>query len=306
MLFLSDRDGSVDAWAVRVSKNGAEGPPRLIQRNLGEAGALGFSEEGSFFFKRGKRWWSTGVASFDLASGPVDLESSTGILGSNMHPAWSPDGNRLAFVTEIEGPKGSGHLYSKSLHIYDLSTGSERELASHLQTRKPQWSPDGRFVVVSALDTLRDTERYQGGLYKVDTRSGEVSRILQLDPATRTSFGFDLSAIWSHDGRAIFYALYDNALGEGRLVWRDLESGEEEELYRDPGMTSRQFALSPDGRRLVFGLRNDSVGYNEGIHSGGRLMILNVDDGKVEELYRIAEQGRVWSLQWSPDGSHVL
>jgi Tol biopolymer transport system component len=153
---------------------------------------------------------------------------------------------------------------------------------------------------------MRATEPYQGGLYKVDTRSGEVSRILELDPATRTSFWADLSAIWSHDGGAIIYALYDNALGEGRLVWRDLESGEEEELYRDPAMTSRQFALSPDGRRLVFGLRNDSGGYNDGIHSGGRLMILNLDDGRVEELYRIAEQGRVYSLQWSPDGSHVL
>jgi Tol biopolymer transport system component len=306
VLFLSDRDGNTDAWAIRVSEHGAVGPPRLVQRDLGQAGPLGFSRDASFFFNRYKRWFSTGVAPFDPVSGTMVLESSTGILGSNMQPAWSPDGKYLAFVPEIEGPKGSGGPYRRPLHIYHLASGVKQELASHLQTRNPQWSPDGRCVIVSARDTLEETERYEGGLYTVDTQSGEVSQVLELDPATKTSFWADLSAVWSADGRAIIYGLYDNSRGEGRLVWLDLQSGRERELFRDSALTSRQYALSLDGRRLVFGVRNDAHGYSGGIHSGGRLMILDLDDGTVEELHRISEEGRVYSLQWSPDGNHVL
>lgn len=306
VLFLSDRDGTVDAWAIQVSEHGPEGPPQLLQRNMGQAKALGFSRDGSFFFSSYKRWFSTGVAPFDLASGTVATESSKGILGSNMPAAWSPDGEYLAFVPEIEGPKGSGGPYRRPLHIYHIASGSGRELASHLQTRNPQWSPDGRLIVLSARDTLRDRDRYSGGLFVVDTRSGGVSQVLKLDPATRTSFWSDLSAVWAPEGGAIIYALYDNALKEGRLIRRDLESGEEQELLRDSTLTSRQFALSPDGRRLAFSLRSAASGYNDGIHSGGRLMIMNLDNGRVEELHRIPEQGRVYSLQWSPDGKYVL
>jgi Tol biopolymer transport system component len=306
LLFVSDRDGALDAWAVRVSEGGAEGPPRLLQRDLGVADPLGFSRDGSLYFNRYKRWFSTGVAPFDLASGTVAMEAGTGILGSNTPPAWSPDGAYLAFVPEIEGPKGSGGPYRRPLHIFHIASGTKQEFASHLQTRNPHWSPDGRFVVVSARDTLRETGPFQGGLYTVDTRSGEVSQVLELDPATRTPYWSDLKGVWSADGTAVIYGLYDDAHKEGRLVWRDLESGEERVLFRDPNLASRQFALSPDGRRLVFGLRREPEGYSSGIHSGGRLMMLDLEGGEVEELHRIAAEGRAWSLQWASDGSHVL
>ncbi len=305
VLFLSDRDGITDGWAVRVTDDGPAGPPTLVLRNMGQVDPLGFARSGALLYASPKRWFSSGVAPFDLAAGEVIMESRTGILGSNMPPVWSPDGKYLAFVPEIEDPKGQGSPYRRPLHIYDLATGSKREIASHLQTRHPQWSPDGESILLCGRDLTQDP-RFGGGLYLADVESGQTTQVLSLNPETKTSFWSDLGAQWSKDGSAIIYGLYDNTLGQGHLVWRDLASGEERELFRDPKLTSRQHALSPDGRRLVFALRSAAEGYSSGIHSGGRLLIMDLDNGEVEELHQIPEQGRVWSLQWAPDGNHVL
>lgn len=305
VLFLSDRNGTTDTWSIRVTESGPSGPPKMVIRSSGQIEPLGFAKGGALFYSSYKRWFSTGVAPFDLAGGRVAMESRTEILGSNMQPVWSPDGGYLAMVPELEGPRGPGGPYNRPLLVYDLGTGSKRELASPLQTRNPQWSPDGESILFSGLDVTKGS-RYGGGLYLVDVESGQTTKLLELDPETKTAFWSDLSAMWSPDGTAFIYELYDNNLKQGRLVWRDLASGEERELFRDPTLTSRQFDLSPDGRRLVFAVRNTATGYNDGIHSGGRLLILDLDNGEVDELHQIPEQGRVNSLQWSPDGNHVL
>lgn len=307
VLFLSDRDGTEDLWAVRVTDSAPEGLPRMVSRNMGPVDPLGFARDGTLFYSAYKRWFSTGVAPFDLATGTVNMESRVGILGSNMPATWSPDGEYLAFVQEQEGPKGSGGPYQRPLRIRNLATGMERELARPLQTRNQKWSPDGRSILFCGRDPTRESGNYRlGGLYLVDVESGQTTQVLELDPETKTAFWSDLGAEWSKDGTAIIYSLYDNNLGEGRLVWLDLESGEERELFRDPTLTSQQFAVSPDGSRLVFALRSAAEGYSSGIHSGGRLLIMDLDDGDIREFHQIPEEGRVWSLQWTPDGEHVL
>ncbi len=307
VLFLSDRDGTEDLWGVRVTDGAPEGLPRVVRRNMGDVDPLGFAEDGAFFYSTYKRWFSTGVAPFDLATGTVDLESRVGILGSNMPATWSPDGEYLSFVQEQEGPNDSGGIYKRPLRIRHLATGMERELASHLQTRSQKWSPDGRSILFCGWDPIEESRNLRrGGLYLVDVESGQTTQVLELDPETRTAFWSDLGAEWSNDGTAIIYSLYDNNLGEGRLVWLDLESREERELFRDPTLTGRQFAVSPDGSRLVFALRSAAEGYSTAIHSGGRLLIMDLDDGDIREFHQIPEEGRVWNLQWTPDGKHVL
>jgi Tol biopolymer transport system component len=270
--------------------------------------ALGFAGGGDFFFSTGKRWFSAGIGPFNLDDGRADLDATRGILGSNMLPDWSPDGGRLVFVPELETPRGVGRPYHRPLHVYEIVSGTTRELASSLQTRNPRWSPDGRSILFCGRDTLRDTRTGEGGLYVVDVESGEFREVVDLDPATHTSFWSDLGGVWSHDGDAIIYALYDFQVGEGRLVWKDLESGEERVLYRDPRLTTRLLDLSPDGARLVFAQRSEAKGYTSGIHSGGSILVMDLASGDLREIHRVPDVPgqRVWSLQWAPDGKHVF
>ena len=303
VLFLSDRDGTEDLWAVRVIDGAPEGPPRMVRRNMGPVEPLGFTRDGTFSYSNYKMVYSTGVAPFDLATGTVTMESGVGILGNNMPATWSPDGEHLAFITTRASPIRR----PRTLRIRHLATGMERELAPHLLARNQRWSPDGRFILLSGvLSGEMEREDREPGLYLVEVESGETTQVLELNAETRLNPLEDLGGEWSKDGTAIIYSLFDKNLGEGRLVWLDLVSREERELFRDPKLASQHFAVSPDGSRLVFALRGAPEGYNRAIHHGGRLLIMDLDDGDIRGFHQLPEQGRVWSLQWTPDGKHVL
>jgi Tol biopolymer transport system component len=305
VVFLSDRNGTWDAWAVTVANGKAQSAPRLLQRNIGEVQPIDFTADGRLFYQTYTRWWSTSVAPFDAATGQVDRESAVAVRRSNMNVDWSPDGQYLALVGEEHGPGGPGFEYRRPLRIQHLASGEERELGRLKQTRRPHWSPDGGSILINARDKAREDDAYRGGLYLVDVESGDVSHVLDMPDGTVWWYGFE--AEWSADGRAIIYSAYNDDAREGRLVWRELASGTERELYRDSCLTSRTLDLAPDGRHLVFGIK-DSVGGSPTLMRGGRLMVMDLEGGEVRELLTLRE----WSLegarsvQWAPDGGHVL
>ncbi len=305
VLFLSDRDGTTDLWALAVVDGSAQGPPRLVRRNMGLVDPLGFTRDGRLFYSTYTRWFSTGVAPIDSTTGAVLWESGRAILGSNMPATWSPDGESLAFVQEQEGPGGPGGPYDRPLLVRHLATGSERILAPHIQARNQRWSPNGRFILMNGRDVTIEDEDYHGALYRVDVETGEATTLLDV-PAATSLWWAGISAVWSRDGESIIYSVFDEGSEMGRLVRRDLDSGREHELYRDPLLTTRMLAVSPDGRELVFGVRNSAEGSASWISNGGRLLVMDLSDGHVRELHDIREPGEVRSLQWTPDQSHVL
>lgn len=86
----------------------------------------------------------------------------------NCAPAWSPDGAKLALITENYTNQ------TKQLKIIDAAGGAEEELkpASLRQFRQVVWFPDGKNLVVSASD---------GGVYshvwKISYPAGEIVKL---------------------------------------------------------------------------------------------------------------------------------
>ena len=63
--------------------------------------------------------------------------------GFHDHPAWSPDGESIAFV-KGENPRGRFAKIRGSLVIVNVATGAERVLRlPYLTGGTPDWSPDG-------------------------------------------------------------------------------------------------------------------------------------------------------------------
>ncbi len=304
VVFLSDRDGTWDVWAATVVSGRSQGAPRLLHRNIGEVQPIDFTPDGGLFYQAYTRWFSASVAPFDMESGDVDMETAVAIRGSNMNVAWSPDGRYLASVGEQHGPGGPGFDYRRPLRIHDLTAGEEHELGRLKQVRRPNWSPDGRSILINARDEARGEEGYHGGLYLIDVQSGEVSHVLDVPDGAAWWYGFQ--AKWSADGAFILYAAYNEEAMEGRLVWRELTTGTERELYRDSCLAARVLDLHPDGTHLLFGLRDKPSGNVSTIQDSGRLMVLNLETGDLRELLGIQDSGVVASVEWTPDGSHVL
>ncbi|MGH9785490.1 MAG: TolB family protein, partial [Terriglobia bacterium] len=129
------------------------------------------------------------------------------------------------------------------------------------------------------------------GLYRVDARTGAITPVLR----DGVRWG-----IWTADGKSIIYVQEDERGGSIRI--RNLDNGEYKELFR-PGqsMYSSNLALSPDGRRLAFGLSTLSQ------IIGQILMVLPLDGGKPRELLRVTVlEGQFRGLDWARDGSHLL
>jgi Tol biopolymer transport system component len=297
VLFLSDRDGTWDLWAASIRDGAIEEPPRKVQRDIGELESVGFSQSGSFFYSVFTRWFNTSIAPFDVATGMANLEATTPLLGSNRDPHWSPDGQYLAFITESESTEGK----LGTINIRHLTTGEQRELAPDLGARfLGDWSPDGRSILVVAWDDTQEDPRYRGGVFAVDVASGEVTPLVGLPEGLVLQ---QMWAEWSADGEAIIYSV-NGAQRQGRLVRRELASGEERELYQDSLIIPRPLEFAPNGRYLVFAVQ-DSLNADR-----GGLAVLDLETratrGIVASRGWVGYTGSGGSVQWTPDGEYIL
>jgi Tol biopolymer transport system component len=200
----------------------------------------------------------------DLYTLPISGGKATRItsgLAFDAQPRFSPDGKRIAFISDRSG---GDNLWTMALDFRDttqLSQGNGNLFVS------PEWSPDGRYLVVSrATGPLGGAAKLE--MYRVGRRSAL--------PVIRGPQPFKtLGAAFSPDSRYVWYAGRNgdwsyNALFPQLQVYRyDREKGQSTLMTSRYGSAFRP-AISPDGKWLVYGTR-------EGAQTG--LRIRNLDSG---------------------------
>jgi len=290
VIFISDRTGALDLWLIQVENGRLKGSPRWIKSEIGKVFPLGFKQDGSFFFSMFRSWSNSYIASIDLAIGKVKAPLKQPFLGSNFSPQWSPDGEYIAYILEQLKPAGPA-FFKYILHIRSLKTGKDREVPCELDFfDNPRWSPDGHSILVTSFYKKDKKKDYVGGLYKIDVRDGKVILIAPYAPGI-DDWGWHRGE-WSKDGKAIFY------VNRGCILRREVNSGLEQQLYCDPNLFSI-LALSPDGRKLLFG-----IAYPE--KDAESILIMPVSGEKARELLRLKEAAVIRAFDWSSDGKHVL
>ncbi len=134
ILFMRDYLGSWDVWTIPVANGKLMGSPKRILSDVGRIFPMGFTAEGSFYFFSIIRRFTVEVAPFDTNTDTIQEQSDLLVLGSNYQAVWSPDGESLAFINEQAGIGGAG-FYHRPLHILDLETGEDRELATRYRSQ---------------------------------------------------------------------------------------------------------------------------------------------------------------------------
>jgi Tol biopolymer transport system component len=96
-------------------------------------------------------------------------------IWANVKPAWSPDGTRLAFLSERDGKYNSLALY---LMAADGSNVQKLTEPLYSDTVSFSWSPDGQQIVI-------ESDLPVGNLTIIDIKTGNTSTLLNL-PAGET------------------------------------------------------------------------------------------------------------------------
>ena len=285
ILFSSERSGSADAWLIAVAGGKALGEPVFVKKDWGFL-PMGFTRSGAFFYAVNNNVGDVKIVEVDPVSGNVvSPPKSASQRGNTWSPAWSPDGRFLAYILVREP--------NRAVIVRSLDTGEEREFEVGERTvglgASLHWLPDGKAVAVPAFEPGKGES-----LVRVDVQTGRITTLMPL-PAGVGFPKFDFSP----DGNTAYYVKPPALPGgnAGRVVARDLKSGQEVDVIERPGLN--RGIVSPDGRRLLIGVNEKGTQI---------LLIMPAAGGEARELLRVDGEKEVpfWgSPWWTPDGRSV-
>jgi Tol biopolymer transport system component len=220
LAFQSDRDGNLEIYTMNADGSGV----RRLTRHRDSDLVPSYSASGHLIaFER----FSPGEISVDPGRRDVFLMSADGSAENEVaeggNPAWSPDGDRIAF--EFEGD------------IYTVDPEGTNRKRLTLAADDPAWSPDGTKIAFSGVRAGRND------IFVMDPDGTDVQRL------TNDNL-FDEAPAWSPDGTKIAFEKVGQN-GNAEIGVMNADGSGQARLTSHPA-DDRAPAWSPDGTRIAF------------------------------------------------------
>jgi Tol biopolymer transport system component len=234
-----------------------------------EAGPLTLAPTRSIDFKTDEGTWISldlspdgKTIAFELLGDLYTLPFQGGVakplmsgMAYDSQPRFAPDGKRLVFISDRDGADNVWIADADGSHAYALTKDRRTDWIS------PEWTPDGRFILVE-----RGSDVFGGReLWMYDTNGGAGIQVTKASPAPKTPSERQSNvagAVASPDGKYLYYSRrtglfgYNAKLPLWQIVRRDTSNGMEDVITAEEGSAIRP-RVSPDGRWLVYGTRED-------------------------------------------------
>ena len=228
-------------------------------------------------------------------------------LSYEQQPRWSPDGSRIAFVSD----RGGGD----NIWIMGADGSNKKQLTKEdfRLLNQPSWSPDGRYIVAKKhFTTARSLGTGEVWLYHVDGGTG-VLLVKRKDEKHQKELG---EPTFAPDGKSVYFTRNVTAGGTFQYAQDsntelfaieryELESGETHRVTAGNGGAVRP-TPSPDGKYLAFVRRERAKSklYVRDLASGNEWKIHDDLDQDMQETWAVT--GVYPNMDWTADSREVV
>jgi len=228
-------------------------------------------------------------------------------LSYDQQPRWSPDGTRIAFVSDRGGGDNIWTMNSDGSAKKQLTKEDFRLL------NQPSWSPDGRYIVAKKhFTTGRSLGTGEVWLYHVDGGTG-VLLVKRVNDQHQKELG---EPTFAPDGKSVFFTrnitpggVFQYAQDSNTELFAieryELESGETHRVTAGNGGAVRP-TPSPDGKYLAFVRRERAKSklYVRELASGNEWKIYDDLDQDMQETWAVT--GVYPNMDWTADSREVV
>lgn len=246
----------------------------------------------------------------DIYTMPIEGGTPTRIaegLAFEHQPRFSPDGSRIAFVSDRGGGDNIWLMNGDGSGKVQLSKEDFRLL------NQPSWSPDGQFIVAKKhFTTGRSLGTGEVWMYHVSGGAG-VPLVKKPNERHQKELG---EPIFAADGKSVFYTrnvtpgpIFEYAQDSNTDLFHieryDLQAAKVTTAASGDGGAVRP-TPSPDGKRLAFVRREatQSKLYVKDLASGIERKVYDALDQDVQETWAVT--GVYPNMAWTPDSNDIL